>query len=93
MFIYILYNYSMNDKIKPLVKELMQPVFDQLVDTCCILFGSISDNLPSNMPDEEKDKIIRQILDSQAQSIASSIKQAVPADLADKLKEATNGRK
>lgn len=93
MFIHILYNFSMNDKIKPMVKELMQPVFEQLVDTCCNLFGSISDNLPSDMPDEEKDKIIKQILDAQAQSITNSIKSVVPEDLADKLKEVANGRK
>lgn len=93
MFIYILYNYSMNDRIKPLVKELLQPVFDQLVDTCCSMFESITDNLPSDMPDEEKDKVIRQILDAQAQTMTASMKSIVPEDFANKLKEAVNGRK
>lgn len=93
MFIHSSYNYSMETKIKRLVSELMQPVFDQLVDTCCGMFKSISDNLPADMPDSEKEKIVNQILDAQAQSIVASIKSIVPEDFADKLKEAANGRK
>lgn len=83
----------METKIKSLVRELMQPVFDQLVDTCCGMFKSITDNLPADMPESEKEKIVKQILDAQAQSIVASVKGIVPEDFANKLKEAANGRK
>ena len=83
----------MDNRIKPFVRELLQPVFDQLVDTCCGMFESITDNLPSDMPDEEKDKIIKLVLDAQAQSMTASMKSIVPEDFANKLKEAVNGRK
>lgn len=83
----------MDDKIKQLVRELMQPVFDQLVDTCCSMFKNIVDNLPADMPESEKEQIIKQILDAQAQSMTASMKGIVPEDFANKLKEAVNGRK
>ena len=83
----------MDDKIKQLVCELMKPVFDQLVDTCCGMFKSITDNLPADMPESEKEQIIKQILDAQAQSMVASMKGTVPEDFANKLKEAVNGRK
>lgn len=83
----------MDNNIKQIVRELMQPAFDKLVDTCCDMFKNIVDNLPADMPESEKEKIVRQILDAQAQSMTASIKSIVPEDFANKLKEAINGRK
>lgn len=83
----------MDNNIKQVVRELMQPVFDKLVDTCCSVLKKMMDNLPADMPESEKEKIMRQILDAQAQSMTASIKSIVPEDFANKLKEAVNGRK
>ena len=90
---YIYYNITMNDRVKQMAREILQPVFDKLVDTFCTMLKNIEDNLPADMPESEKEQNIKQILDAQAQSMTVSMKNIIPEDFANKLKEAVNGRK
>ena len=81
------------DTIKHLIRETLEPVFDELVDTSYKVFSSIADNLPKEMPDDEKLKIIEDIFKRHSEAVISGIHSGVPADLEKQLKEAFNGGK
>lgn len=83
----------MNDKVKQMAREILQPVYDELIETTCRIFSSIYDNLPESMPVEEKDNIVQSIIKQQSEALVSSVKAGVPADFENKLKEAFNGGK
>lgn len=83
----------MNDKVKLIAREILQPVFDQLVDVSCGIFSSVYDNLPDNMPAEEKEKLVQGIIEQQRDALVTSIKAGVPPDFDKQLKEAMNGGK
>ena len=82
-----------NDKIKQLARELLQPVYDTLVDTCVTIYSPVAENLPNSLSDEQKLEMIKGILDAQSKSIQESMKASLPEDFEQKLKEAYNGRK
>lgn len=83
----------MSDKVKQMAREILQPFFDEIIETSCRIFSSVYNNLPENMPVEEKDAIVQGILKQQSEMLVSSIKAGVPADFENKLKEAFNGGK
>lgn len=83
----------MNSKIKQLVSENLQPFFDELIESCCKIYQAVYDNLPANMPAEEKNAIVQGILEQQRESLVNSVKSAIPADFEKQLKEAFNGGK
>lgn len=83
----------MNDRVKQLAREILQPFFDELVDTSCRIFSSVYDNLPDSMPVEEKDAIVKSILDKQRDALVGAVKSGVPEDFEKQLKEAFNGGK
>lgn len=94
MFIHTCYNYSMNETIlKQMVRELLEPLFDGLVDLCMRVYGPMVKSFPDDMPSEVQQEIIKQVLSEQNSSILANLKNAIPEDLEAKLKEATNGRK
>ena len=90
---YIYYNITMNDKVKQMAREILQPFFDELIETSCRIFSSVYDNLPAEMPVEEKDAIVQGIIKQQRETLISSVKAGVPTDFENKLKEAFNGGK
>ena len=94
MFIHTCYNYSMNETVlKQMVRELLEPLFDGLVDLCMRVYGPMVKSFPDNMPSEVQQEIIEQIISEQNSSILANLKNAVPEDLEAKLKEAINDRK
>lgn len=94
MFIHTCYNYSMNETVlKQMVRELLEPLFDGLVDLCMRVYGPMVKSFPDDMPLEVQQEIIKQVLSEQNSSILANLKNAIPEDLEAKLKEAMNGRK
>lgn len=94
MFIHTCYNYSMNETVlKQMVRELLEPLLDGLVDLCMLIYGPLVKSFPDDMPLEVQQEIIKQILSEQNSSILANLKNAIPEDLEAKLKEAMNGRK
>lgn len=94
MFIHTCYNYSMNETVlKQMVRELLEPLLDGLVDVCMLVYGPMTKSFPDDMPLETQQEIIKQILSAQNSSMLANLKNAIPEDLEAKLKEAINGRK
>lgn len=94
MFIHTCYNYSMNETVlKQMVHELLEPLFDGLVDLCMRVYGPMVKSFPDDMPLEVQQEIINQVLSEQNSLILANLKNAVPEDLEAKLKEAISGRK
>lgn len=83
----------MNDKIKQMTREILQPFFDELIETSCRIFSSVYDNLPNDMPIEEKDAVVKSILDKQRDALVAGVKSSIPEDFEKQLKEAFNGGK
>lgn len=94
MFIHTCYNYSMNETVlKQMVRELLEPLLDGLVDVCMRVYGPMVKSFPDDMPLETQQEIIKQVLSAQNASVLANLKDAVPEDLEAKLKEAMNGGK
>ena len=94
MFIHTCYNYSMNETVlKQMVRELLEPLLDGLVDVCMHVYGPMVKSFPDDMPLETQQEIIKQVLSAQNASVLANLKSAVPEDLEAELKEAINGRK
>ena len=83
----------MNDRVKQIAREILQPFFDELVDTSCRIFSSVYDNLPNSMSIEEKEAIVKSILDKQRDALVAAVKSGVPEDFEKQMKEAFNGGK
>jgi hypothetical protein len=79
-------------QIRQMTKELMQPIFDQMVDNCCIIYEGIIDGL-KDYPDSEKEKIVNDIIDRHSKGMLEGLKAGMPDNFVDKIKEYTNGRK
>lgn len=93
MFIHTCYNYSMNETVlKQMVRELLEPLLDGLVDVCMLVYSPMVKSFPDDMPLETQQEIIKQILSAQNSSMLANLKNAIPEDLEAKLKEAINGR-
>ncbi len=94
MFIHTCYNYSMNETVlKQMVHELLEPLFDELVDLSTRIYVSMVKSFPDDMPLEVQQEIIEQVISEQNSLILANLKNAVPEDLEAKLKEAISGRK
>lgn len=89
----MLYNNSMKTKLTNLAKELLQPFFDQLVDTTVSCYLTLVNNLPADMPDDAKLDIVKGVIENQSKVMINGIKQAVPEDFEQQIKEAYNGGK
>ena len=94
MFIHTCYNYSMNETVlKQMVHEMLEPVFDGLVDLFMRVYGPMVKSFPDDMSLEGQQEIIKDVMSDQNSLILANLKNAVPEDLEAKLKEAMNGRK
>lgn len=82
-----------DDKIKQMIKETLEPMFDELVELNFKVFSSITRNLPADMPEDQKLELVKGVLKSHGDQLATSIKSSMPADFDTKLKEAYNGRR
>lgn len=94
MFIHTCYNYSMNETVlKQMVHELLEPLFDGLVDLCMRIYGPMVKSFPDDMSLEVQQEIIKHVISDQNSLILANLKDAVPEDLEAKLKEVMNDRK
>lgn len=82
-----------DDKIKQMIRETLEPMFDELVELNFKVFSSITKNLPADMPEDQKLDLVKSILKSHGDALVNDIKSSVPADFDTKLKEAYNGRR
>ena len=82
-----------DDKIKQMIRETLEPVFDELVELNFKVFSSITKNLPADMPDEQQLDLVKGILKSHGEALVANIKTSVPKDFDTKLKEAYDGRR
>ena len=82
-----------DDTIKQMIRETLEPVFDELVELNFKVFSSITKNLPADMPDEQQLDLVKGILKSHGEALVANIKTSVPKDFDTKLKEAYDGRR
>ena len=76
-----------------MVHELLEPLFDGLVDLCMRVYGPMVKSFPGDMSLEVQQEIIKQVISEQNSLILANLKNAVPEDLEAKLKEVMNDRK
>ncbi len=82
-----------DEKIKQLIRETLEPMFEELVELDFKVFSSLTKSLPADMPEDKKLELINGILKSHGDALAASVKSSVPADFDIKVKEAYNGRR
>lgn len=82
-----------DDKIKQMIREILEPMFDELVELNFKIFYNLNRNLPADMTDKEKEELINGVLKAHGDMLVNAIKTSVPDDLDAKVKEAYNGRR
>lgn len=82
-----------DDKIKQMIRETLEPMFDELVELNFKIFYNLNRNLPADMTDKEKEELINGVLKAHGDMLVNAIKTSVPDDLDAKVKEAYNGRR
>ncbi len=82
-----------DDKIKQMIRETLEPMFDELVELNFKIFYNLTKNLPADMAVEEKEELIKGVLKSHGDMLVNAIKTSVPDDLDAKVKEAYDGRR
>lgn len=88
------HNISMtDDKIKQMIRETLEPMFDELVELNFKIFYNLTKNLPADMAVKEKEELIKGVLKSHGDMLVNAIKTSVPDDLDAKVKEAYDGRR
>ena len=82
-----------NDKIKQMIRETLEPMFDELVELNFKIFHNLTENLPADMSDKEKEELINAVLKSHGDMLVNAIKTSLPDDFDGKVKEAYDGRR
>lgn len=82
-----------DDNIKQLIREMLKPALDELVELNFKIFSNITNSLPADMPEEQKLDLVKGVLKSHGDALVTSIKTSIPKDFDTKLKEAYNGRR
>lgn len=82
-----------DDKIKQMIRETLEPMFDELVELNFKVFYNLNRNLPADMAVEEKEELIKGVLKAHGDMLVNAIKTSVPEDLDAKVKEAYDGRR
>ena len=82
-----------DDKIKQMIRETLEPMFDELVELNFKVFYNLTKNLPEDMSVEEKEELINGVLKAHGDMLVNTIKTSVPDDLDAKVKEAYDGRR
>ena len=76
-------------KLKALIRELMEPVLDDITELIYNMYSKVTVNMPAGMLEEQQVEMLKPLLESQAKAISASFK---TLDI-NKLKEQMNGRK
>lgn len=82
-----------DDKIRQMIREILEPMFDELVELNFKIFYNLNRNLPADMTDKEKEELINGVLKAHGDMLVNAIKTSVPEDLDAKVKEAYDGRR
>ena len=82
-----------DDKIKQMIRETLEPMFDELVELNFKIFYNLTKNLPADMSAGEKEELINGVLKAHGDMLVNAIKTSVPDDLDAKVKEAYDGRR
>lgn len=82
-----------DEKLKQMIREILEPVLDELVKLNFKVFSSITKNLPADMPKEQQLDLVKGILKSHGEALVANIKASVPEDFDVKVKEAYDGRR
>lgn len=61
------------ERIRKFVKELMEPVYDKLVDTIMAMYKDVFNKLPDSMTEDKKLETIKTIIQSQQAMINNGI--------------------
>lgn len=80
-------------KLKQMIRETLEPMVDELVELNFKIFYNLTKNLPTDMPVEEKEELIKGVLKSHGEALVANIKASVPEDFDTKVKEAYDGRR
>ena len=87
---FICYNANM-ENIRQLVKDIMQPAFDKIIDNTVTVIDGMAANM-SEIPLEELERIFKQLLSSTTVHLTNTIKSVTPEDIGHKIKGAYNGK-
>ena len=82
-----------DEKLKQMIREILEPMVDELVELNFKIFYNLTKNLPADMSVEEKEELIKGVLKSHGDMLVNAIKTSVPDDLDTKVKEAYDGRR
>lgn len=82
-----------DDNIKQLIREMLKPALDELVELNFKIFSNITNSLPTDMSEEQKLDLVKGVLKSHGDALVTGIKTSIPKDFDTKLKEAYNGRR
>lgn len=82
-----------DDMIKQQIREAFEPMFTEVVELGFKVISNLTKNFPADMPEEQRVDLIKGILKSHGDVLASSIKNSIPTDFDVKVKEAYNGRR
>lgn len=78
-----------NDKLKAMIRELLEPVFESITEQSFKVFKALNDNL-KDVPDDQREHIIKDIIIKTRDGMINNITKGIPTDLEAKLKEAAN---
>lgn len=79
-------------KLKGLIKDLLEPVYDDLVTCVFDMYKDILSNLSSTMPEDQLVDFVKPLIEAQAASLRQSFKSIDISKLAQQVKEKQNGR-
>lgn len=80
-----------NDKLKSLIREILQPVYDELVDCVFGMYEKVLPNVPADLTDQQAIDFVKPLLEAQAESLKQSFKSIDISKLATQAKEKQNG--
>ena len=65
----MLYNICMT--VDEIVEQVLEPVVESLRETLRTVYKTMLDNLPADMPDEQRLKIMEEVMNNQASAITA----------------------
>lgn len=88
----------MNDdiKLKEMLRDVLAPVYDSLVDYVYNMYIQVYGALPANMPEDAKQTQLRMVIESVGKSVSTGFKlidiDLIVDELKKQEKENTNGK-
>lgn len=80
-------------KLKELIKDLLEPVYDDLVACVFDMYKDILSNISTTMSEDQLVDFVKPLIEAQAASLRQSFKSIDISKLAQQVKEKQDGRK